>query len=179
MTPRFPPESGKIAAVTKKLSLPVWFAVGLVLCTGCGAEPPAAPPVTLPPPVTSTAPPSPASTAPASTTPATPTTTAGPPLTAQPMTAADGRKTSACRDGSCEVLVSTGTRVPFTTSNGPGSAVVDAIGPEGVVLMLSAGITGQIGSGPTAGEFAALNDVKFTVVAARAGSGVLRLTRGQ
>jgi hypothetical protein len=172
MGSRFPPTPGKIVVVTKKLSLPSWFAAGLVLLTGCGAEPPAAPPVTLPPPVTS-APPTSASPT------STPSTTAGPPLTAQPMTAADGRKTSACRDGSCEVLVSTGTRLPFTTSNGPGTVVVDAIGPDGVVLMLSAGVSGQISSGPTSGEFASLNDVKFTVVAAREGSGVLRLTRGQ
>lgn len=94
------------------------------------------------------------------------------------MTAADGRKTSACRDGSCEVLVSAGTRVSFTTSIGPGAIVVDAVGPDGIVVTLDSGIVGQLSSGPTVSEFFALNDVKFTAVAAREGVGVLRLTRG-
>lgn len=152
-------------------------AAGLLLLAvvGCSAEPPAPPPATPSTAVTSV--PSTSAT-PTPATSATPTTTAGPPLTAQPMTAADGRKTSACRDGSCEILVTPGTRLRFTTSNGAGDAVVDSIGPEGIALMLNAGITGEISSGPAAGEFATLNDVKFTLVAAREGSGVLRLTRG-
>ncbi|MBB4688381.1 lipoprotein [Amycolatopsis jiangsuensis] len=155
-----------------------WFAGALLVAAlaGCSPEPPSAPPVTLPAPSSSFH--SMFSSTPATPSTSSPATTAGPALTSQPMTAADGRKTSACRDGSCEILVTAGTSVPFTTYNGSGSAMVDSVGPEGIVLTVSAGISGQFTSGPSAGQFAELNDVKFVLAAARAGRGVLRLTRG-
>ncbi|WP_406631314.1 hypothetical protein [Amycolatopsis sp. WGS_07] len=152
---------------------PIAGAALVLALGGCSAEPPDQRPVTLPAP-TST----PSSTSAAPPTSSSPATPAGPALDSQPMTAADGKNVSACRRRSCEVLVHAGSELSFATSNGPGAAVVASVGPEGIVLGVSAGISGQISSGPTAGEFASINDVKFVLAAARPGSGVLRLIRG-
>lgn len=95
------------------------------------------------------------------------------------MTAADGRNTRACLDGRCEVLVSVGTRITFTHSNGRAVLDIIAIGPSGLTMTLvSTALTGNIESGPLRGQFMKLNDVGISALAVRGTAAVLRLTRG-
>lgn len=108
-----------------------------------------------------------------------PSPTTGPRLTSAPLRARDGRNTAACGDGSCEVLVSAGTRFGYADANGGGTVQVDSVRPAGLTLTLVAGVSGTISSGPYQGRFATLNDVRFEAVAVRGGTGVLRLVRSR
>lgn len=95
------------------------------------------------------------------------------------MTAADGKNTNACVDGTCEVVVSPGARFRVNTNNGGSTmSVVDA-GPDGVTLGITSdtGFSSSIGSGPGAGEFGEFNGVSLAVKAARGTTAVLRLAR--
>ncbi|GAA3583341.1 hypothetical protein GCM10022222_80140 [Amycolatopsis ultiminotia] len=143
----------------------------LLALAGCSAEPPDSPPVTLPAPSSSFH-------SMFTTAPATPDESAEPTTAAAPVTtAADGHNISACLDGSCEILVATGTRVPFTAENQRVAVVVDSVGPDGIVLSLSGGtFEGEISGGT--GDFGSYDDVRFFLASDREGSGVLRLTRG-
>jgi hypothetical protein len=104
-----------------------------------------------------------ATTAPTTATTAATTTTAAPTTTTTFPTAADGTDVQACYDGQCDVQVAAGTRIALDPAVGVATAVVNAVTPQGVDML----VTGPSGSmmrfvaAPGAGPGSVMNDVQF------------------
>jgi hypothetical protein len=134
-----------------------------LLAAGCGAGPgtPQEAPV-----------PSPSAAAPASvpgpSAAVTPTRTTPPPLTA-----ANGTRLRSCADGTCEVIVKDGDRLPNTGGAGPVEVSVSA-GSVTISTTGDGGFTSTLG-GP-AGTVQRINDQRFLIVEVRGRRAVLRLS---